>query len=48
VLIKRVNLKLLIKPTIIEIGVVIALLLAAGYLEEYVIALAQQGASLFG
>ncbi len=39
VLFKRVNLKLLIKPTIIEIGVVVALLLAAGYLEEYMIKL---------
>jgi len=45
---KRVNLKSLIKPTVIEIGVVIALLLAAGFLEEYMIALAQEGASLFG
>ena len=48
VLFKRVNLKLLIKPTIIEVGVVIALLLAAGFLEEYVIKLSQEGASLFG
>ena len=48
VLFKRVNLKLLIKPTIIEIGVVIALLLAAGFLEEYMIKLSQEGASLFG
>jgi hypothetical protein len=39
VLFKRVNLKSLIKPTVIEIGVVIALLLAAGYLEEYMIKL---------
>ncbi len=48
VLFKRVNLKLLIKPTIIEIGVVIALLLAAGFLEEYMIKLSQEEASLFG
>jgi len=48
VLFKRVNLKLLIKPTIVEIGVVIALLLVAGYLEEYMIKVSQEGASLFG
>ena len=48
VLFKRVNLKSLIKPTIIEIGAVIALLLAAGYLEEYLIQLSQEGTSLFG
>ncbi len=47
-LFKRVNLKSLIKPTIIEIGVVIALLLVAAYLEEYMIKLSQEGASLFG
>jgi uncharacterized membrane protein SpoIIM required for sporulation len=47
-LFKRVNLKSLIKPTVIEIGVVVAILFAAGFLEEYMIALAQQGASLFG
>jgi hypothetical protein len=47
VLFKRVNLKLLIKPTIVEIGVVIALLLVAGYLEEYMIKVSQEGASLF-
>jgi len=48
VLFKRVNLKLLIKPTIIEVGVVMALLLAAGFLEEHMIKLSQEGASLFG
>jgi hypothetical protein len=48
VLFKRVNLKSLIKPTVIEIGIVVAILFAAGFLEEYMIALAQQGASLFG
>ena len=37
VLIKRVNLKLLIKPSLIEIGIVIITLLAAGFLEEYMI-----------
>ena len=48
VLFKRVNLKSLIKPTVIEIGVVVALLLVAGVLEEYMIALSKEGASLFG
>ena len=38
-LIKRVRLRSLIKPTFIEIGVVIALLLAGGFLEEYMIKL---------
>ena len=47
-LIKRVNLKSLIKPTVIEIGIVVAILFAGGILEEYMIVLAQQGASLFG
>ena len=47
-LFKRVNLKSLIKPTVIEIGIVVAILLAAGVLEEYMIALAQQGSPLFG
>ena len=37
VLIKRTNLKSLIRPTVIEIGVVIAILLVAGFLEEYMI-----------
>lgn len=36
-LIKRVNLKSLIKPTLIEIGIVIGLLFSAGFLEEYMI-----------
>ena len=48
VLFKRVNLKLLIKPTIIEIGVVMAILLAAGYLEENMIKVSQEVAPLFG
>ncbi len=47
-LFKRVNLKSLIKPTVIEIGIVVAILFVAGFLEEYMIALAQEGASLFG
>ena len=37
VLIKRTNLKSLIKPTAIEIGIVIVILLVAGFLEEYMI-----------
>jgi hypothetical protein len=40
-LIKRVNLKSIIKPTAIEIGIVIVLLLVAGFLEEYMIQAAQ-------
>jgi uncharacterized membrane protein SpoIIM required for sporulation len=47
-LFKRVNLKSIIKPTVIEIGIVVAILLVAGVLEEYMIALAQEGAPLFG
>ena len=39
---KKVNLTSFIKPTVIEIGIVIALLLAGGYLEFYMIELAQQ------
>jgi len=39
---KKINLVPLIKPTIIEIGIVIALLLAGGYLEFYMIELAQE------
>ncbi len=39
-LVKRTNLKDLIRPTLIEIGIVIALLLAAGFLEEYMISMA--------
>ena len=34
-LMKRANLKLIIKPTTIEIGIVVGLLLVAGFLEEY-------------
>ena len=37
VLIKRKNLKLVIKPTAIEIGIVVGLLLVAAFLEEYMI-----------
>ena len=37
ILVKRTNLKSLIKPTAIEVGIVIAILLVAGFLEEYMI-----------
>jgi len=39
---KKINLIPLIKPTIIEIGFVVGLLLVGGYLEFYMIELAQQ------
>ena len=42
VITKKVNLTPFIKPTAIEIGIVIALLLAGGYLEFYMLELAQQ------
>jgi uncharacterized membrane protein SpoIIM required for sporulation len=48
ILFKRVNLKSIIKPTVIEIGIVVSILLAAGFLEEYMIALSREGTSLFG
>jgi len=38
---KKINLIQFIKPTIIEIGIVVGLLLAGGYLEFYMIELAQ-------
>jgi hypothetical protein len=37
VLIKRTKIQALVKPTLIEIGIVVGLLLAAGFLEEYMI-----------
>ncbi len=40
---KKFNLNQFIKPTIIEIGIVIGLLLAGGYLEFWMIELAQEG-----
>ena len=40
---KKINLIPFIKPTVIEIGIVVALLLAGGYLEFYMIELSQQG-----
>jgi len=39
---KKINLTQFIKPTVIEIGIVVALLFAGGYLEFYMIELAQQ------
>jgi len=39
---KKINLIPLIRPTVIEIGIVVALLLAGGYLEFYMIELAQK------
>ncbi len=45
---KKINLIPFIKPTVIEIGIVVALLLAGGYLEFYMIELAQQGLEMPG
>jgi len=39
---KKINLVPFIKPTLIEIGIVVGLLLAGGYLEFYMIELAQE------
>ena len=39
---KKINLRNLIKPTVIEIGIVVGLLFAGGYLEFYMIELAQE------
>ena len=39
---KKINLMPFIKPTVIEIGIVITLLLSGGYLEFYMIELAQE------
>ena len=41
-LVKKVNPKSLLKPSLIEIGIVIGLLFAAGFLEEYMIQLSQE------
>lgn len=43
--IKKVSLSSFIKPTVIEIGIVVGLLLVGGYLEFYMIELAQQEGS---
>ena len=45
-LVKKVNLKSLIKPSLIEIGIVLGLLVIAAFLEEYMIKLAQEGTPL--
>jgi len=46
---KKINLIPFIKPTVIEIGIVVALLLVGGYLEFYMIELAQEeGFEMFG
>jgi len=45
-LVKKVNPISLIKPSLIEIGIVIGLLVIAGFLEEYMIKLAQEGTPL--
>lgn len=39
---KKVNLTQFIKPTLFEVGIVISLLLAGGYIEFYMLELAQQ------
>ncbi len=39
---KKIDLMTFVKPTIIEIGIVVVLLLAGGYLEFYMIELAQE------
>jgi len=39
---KKISLRSFIKPTVMEIGIVVGLLLAGGYLEFYMIELAQQ------
>ena len=46
-LVKKVNPVSLIKPSLIEIGIVVGLLVFAGFLEEYMIKLAQEGTPLF-
>jgi len=45
-LVKKVNPISLIKPSLIEIGIVVGLLVTAGFLEEYMIKLAQEGTPL--
>jgi hypothetical protein len=45
-LVKKINPKSLIKPSLIEIGIVVGLLVFAGYLEEYMIKMAQEGTPL--
>ena len=40
---KKINLAGFVKPTVIEIGIVVGLLLAGGYLEFYMIELVEEG-----
>jgi len=47
-IIKKTNLKIALRPTIIEIGIVVGLLLAGGFLEDYMIKLAQESGFEFG
>ncbi len=46
--IKKISFTSFIKPTVIEIGIVVGLLLAGGYLEFYMIELAQEGLEMSG
>jgi len=49
VIIKKTNLYSTIKPTLIEIGIAIGLLVAGGFLEDYMIKLSQEtGVSILG
>ena len=41
-IIKKTNLNPFLKPTLIEIGIVVGLLLAGGFLEDYMIKMAQE------
>ena len=41
-IVKKIDLNQFLKPTLIEIGIIIGLLLAGGYLEFYMIELAQE------
>jgi len=45
-LVKKVNPKHLIKPSLIEISIAVGLLVIAGFLEEYMIKLSQEGTPL--
>jgi hypothetical protein len=45
-IIKKINLKTAIRGTVIEIGIVVGLLLAGGFLEFYMIELAQSGVDI--
>ena len=47
-IIKKTNLKIALRPTIMEIGIVMGLLLAGGVLEDYMIKLVQESGFEFG